>query len=208
MDSNSGPSAYQHNALPLGQTGSQHSMAKPTHSPQLCHTLYALIIQNIFACRTCLDGAAVLGTRFPMYQSLLLLHSCFTATETIQTIRDTVARTPTSSFTATETIQTIRDTVARTPTSSFTHLLSSACGRVRVQCCFTFTEAVRIVRNRCPRTTTCSLTQLPCSDTCCVLKLSASIRPQRLYRLLWTGCPVRPPRHSQLLSSADPTPSP
>ena len=187
MDSNSGPSAYQHNALPLGQTGSQHSMAKPTHSPQLCHTLYALIIQNIFACRTCLDGAAVLGTRFPMYQSLLLLHSCFTATETIQTIRDTVARTP---------------------TSSFTHLLSSACGRVRVQCCFTFTEAVRIVRNRCPRTTTCSLTQLPCSDTCCVLKLSASIRPQRLYRLLWTGCPVRPPRHSQLLSSADPTPSP
>ena len=113
MDSNSGPSAYQHNALPLGQTGSQHSMAKPTHSPQLCHTLYALIIQNIFACRTCLDGAAVLGTRFPMYQSLLLPHSCFTATETIQTIRDTVARTP---------------------TSSFTQLLSSACGRVRVQC--------------------------------------------------------------------------
>ena len=82
-----------------------------------------------------------------------------------------------SCFTSTETVQTVRDGEPRTATSTFTHLLSSA--TQRVQCCLTSTETVRTIRGGEPRTATSTFTQLLNSESSAFVPFVVALRPQR-----------------------------
>ena len=72
------------------------------------------------------------------------------------------------------------------------HTLSSEHKRF-VQCCFTSTETIRTIRDGEPRTATSIFTHWALKPW----KFSVALRPQRLYGLLGTGSPGRPPRLSR-----------
>ena len=80
-----------------------------------------------------------------------------------------------SCFTSTETVQTVRDGEPRTATSTSTQLLSSA--TQRVQCCFTSTETVRTIRGGEPRTTTSTFRTAP--ELRLFVVVVVALRPQR-----------------------------
>ena len=77
-------------------------------------------------------------------------------------------------FTATETVRTIRDEKPRTATSTFTQLLSSETASMivfQVQCCFTSTDTTRTVRDGESGTATSTFTQLLSSGCGCAMDL-------------------------------------
>ena len=83
-----------------------------------------------------------------------------------------------SCFTSTETVQTVRDGEPRTATSTFTQLLSSA--TQRIQCSFTSTETVRTIRGGEPRTTTSTFRTAPeLWEFSIFVVVFVTLRPQR-----------------------------
>ena len=71
-------------------------------------------------------------------------------------------------------------------------------------CCLASSKTIRTVMDGEPRTATSTFTQLPTSaeNTFLFFFFYVAWRPQRLYGLLWTGNPGRPPRLSRHSSGA------